>query len=380
MSKNNEHMSSSAFKKYLSEKATSSDKAAFEGGIEEGSFEAEALEGFNSLENDAEAISAINAIEKEVAARTGLKKERKLAIPIWKTMGIAASLLLFVGLGYMMTNVLKTDGTVAKNETKNNDLPKEESNVGLPKDFETLETADSVEDGVEEVDLLDAEFDTEQEAEMPMPAPELDVSTLKEEALSPIRQNSLEKTTADKPAEVSEDFMAEEDEEIAELAPVTTTVSATDASSNYGDDVQLESEISEIAASKKKADNATVRAESKVVGSNSYFNIAKVNVDSKNYNSAIDYFQRSIDNKQHIQESNYYIGFCYYNLNKNVKANKYFDTVIKANSPWASNAKWYKALMYEEKGDTAAAKQLLEDLANGNSGFKNQAKDKLKAY
>jgi hypothetical protein len=40
---------------------------------------------------------------------------------------------------------------------------------------------------------------------------------------------------------------------------------------------------------------------------------------------------------------------------------------------------WYKAVILEESGDLAGAKKILEELANGSSGFKSQAADKLKA-
>ncbi len=68
----------------------------------------------------------------------------------------------------------------------------------------------------------------------------------------------------------------------------------------------------------------------------------------------------------------------YANTNKSTKAIKFYDAVIASNSSLSANAMWYKAALLIQKGDNMGAKTLLNNLANGNSSFKNQAIEKLK--
>lgn len=367
MSENNEHINSSAFKKYLSDKTSSAEKEAFEQSLEEGSFEEEALEGFKSLENDAIAIAAIQEVQQKMAKRTGTKAERSVAFPVWKVMSIAASFILFLGLGYLLTDLIKTDDNLALNEieSKENSLEDlgskdlEEDIVDFESNVDSPKLKQSLEKELGNVNLDRDEME---------PSPPLSI-TVKEDNMV-VKEVVASKVEADRRVQ-NQDLYGEMEEFVDDrIVP-----------SSASDFQELTTENKKERADKSVASSAPVNTESIATSeSNSFFNIAKVNFNSKNYSTAIDYFQSSIDNRQNVQESTYYIGLSYFKLNKNVKAIKYFDDVIESESSWVNSAKWYKVLIYEERGDTASAIELLEQLANGNSAYKNQALDKLKAY
>lgn len=373
MSEQNSHINPSDFENLFSSNLSDAEKNALKDQLNEGSFEAEAMEGFDSLGDDAQALAAIREIKSKVAAKTGLKKERKIAFPIWKSMGIAAAIALFVVGGFFVTNYMEKDPTVAKNET--GPVP-----AFVPKSYEDL--GQSTEEIVTDLELEEDEALIEEPIEI--------LEDKAQESLDAVSLLEQDKETLNKKENTSNyreseyDFANEEDDLVnvndneAGFAPdpspvtVTTTAPAANVRTNANKQVVSKAEELEVVSAAEMAPAG---------GVNSYFNIGKTNYDSRNYSTAISYFQNSLNNNERVVESQYYVAMSYYNLNKSNKALKYFDLVLSNNStPLRYNAMWFKAITLEEKGDKKGAKALFEELANGTSGFKNQAADKLKDY
>lgn len=112
MAEQSPHINSSDLEKYLSGDFSNEKKEKFEEGLEADSFEAGALEGFKSLENDELGYAAIQEVKNQVAKRTGLKEEVDKVFPIRKFLTIAAGLaLLLIGVFLMKedTSVVSVD-------------------------------------------------------------------------------------------------------------------------------------------------------------------------------------------------------------------------------------------------------------------------------
>lgn len=369
MSDQQEHKDSSFFEKYFSKTTSQQEKDAMRDSIAADSFEAEAMEGFESLENDAAALAAIKEVQQQVAKKTGLKQSRQIAFPVWKSLGIAAAVAVFVVAGFMVSNMLENDNAVAKNEQSEPSFKADGFNTELDEpsgDLNGLAEVETLEVVNEEIDEL-LQDDKLVESELALGTKQAETKdVIIEKTPTPV-ESPDEESFSDLAQVQTEDYEAEEIEESADLAPETVVAN---------DLVNVE----EVNAARKEV--ATTISVSKTATESSApavsnYATGKSNYDNRSYSEAINYFQQAVAGNEKVNESNYYMAMSYFNLNKNNKALKFFDQVLTSNSALRYNAMWYKAIILEEKGDINGAKSLLEQLANGTSGFKNQAADKL---
>jgi tetratricopeptide (TPR) repeat protein len=369
MSEQHQHKDSSFFEKYFSKNTSPQEKASMRESVASDSFEAEAMEGFESLENDAEALSAIRDIQQRVAKKTGHEQSHKVVFPVWKSISIAASIAVFVVAGFAISNMLEEDKSVAKNENSESIYrgdastseveeqgssfyeQEEDQSLGtldVAQDAEQLEKrAESVPDEMQ--NEVFAKDEQRQPAPISMDIPEISMSDLPLEQL------------ADEEFEVVDEMIVEE----------AQTIVSNDLVEN------------EIATSGEEAFSLSAVAKTtteSVAFTESNYARGKSSYNDRNYSEAIDYFQKAINSDEKVNESNYYMAMSFFVQNKNSKALKHFNVVLNSNSALRFNAMWYKAIILEESGDLAGAKKILEELANGSSGFKSQAADKLKAF
>lgn len=74
----------------------------------------------------------------------------------------------------------------------------------------------------------------------------------------------------------------------------------------------------------------------------------------------------------------FYSGLCFYHLGQPEKAIQRFDAAINSSiNTFYEEAKWYKALSLEMKGDKAAAKKLMEEIEEEGGFYSNRAKKRL---
>jgi tetratricopeptide (TPR) repeat protein len=327
------------------------------------SFEAEAMEGFESLENDALALSAIRDIQQQVAKKTGLEQSRKVVFPIWKSIGIAASIAVFVVAGFAISNMLEEDKSVAKNENSESIYRGDASN------FEVEEQGSSFYEQEEDqsTGLLDVAQDSEQLDKRAESVPD----EIQNEFLESSVPSALEK-----PEELNSDFVVAQlsDEEFEVVDEIIVEEAQTIVSNDFVENEITTSEeeaFSLSAVAKTTAESVAFTESNYARGKSSY--------NDRNYSEAVDYFQKAINNNEKVNESNYYMAMSFFVQNKNSKALKHFNVVLNSNSALRFNAMWYKAVILEGSGDLAGAKKILEELAMGSSGFKSQAADKLKS-
>lgn len=373
MSDQGPYNNASDFEKYFSGNLSDAKKRALEEQIEEGSFEAEAFEGFNSLGDNAKAASAINDIKKQLAKRTGLKSERKLVFPLWKSLGIAASVLIFLVAGFFLTEFMSKESTVAENETENTSdfIPEksqdlnttlEETKAVFLDSLPSQEAKETIAEKLEEEISEDSKLNKEE------------IQAVKEEEEASSFSNEL----ASEPEEMisNDELSVKKAVEADDLATEVLPPPASDVSSTN----KRSAGESGFTGVEQTTETETL-ADAPAYGDNSYFEIGKKNYGEKKYTDAIVYFQNSLSKGQREVESNYYTAMSYYSMDKTTKAIKYFNFVLNnQGSALRYNAMWYKAIILDERGDKEGAKALLQQLANGSSGFKNQAADKLKSF
>jgi tetratricopeptide (TPR) repeat protein len=358
MSEERNHTNSEALKEYLFGSLSEAKTRQFEEAMEQDAFEKEALEGFNAIEDKAALLAAVKSIEKSVAQKTGKKQERSYAFPIWKISRIAASVVLLIVGAFLVNQFMKTETQVAVNtsdiETEafpipETDLQSELLEVQEIAEFQDIHVVEDIEQEIAPVEDVLAK----KESEKPMPSAD-------------DKTGNKETTTAKVIAPAVSSYNFKEDSGISEF-------DESDVSS-----LSDESVNKQVSATEMQSPAIT---ESRNTNSDkSFFDLGMTNYNAKDYNKAIDYFLEAINNKNNITAAEYYIAMSYYDQNKLSKSLKYFDSVIaKPSSSLANNAKWYKAIILEAKGSSAEAIKLFQELANGNSGFKNQAQDKLDA-
>jgi len=366
MSEKNNHIESSDFKEYFSDKMNADKKTSFENNLEVDSFEKEALEGFQILEDDAAALAAIYDIESEIEKRTNVSFNNSKEISFWKPLAIAASLFFIIGSGFVISKLFKNENTNLADNSLNQKIEHESTAEDTFKEKKRIpEAVEDITEGnrIEEESSFDG---------------------------------SIESINAPKQAERTEAVVPVYEEEV--IAKNTPTLSVTDDAGRYDETVekvvpespsehimQVEEEVVPINAAKTITSSDT---EIRSGNDNSITNIeviesiafkeGKIAYQNKNFNDAINDFQSSINGGENIVESRYYIGMCYMNLNKNNKAIKSFNHVIATNSSLRNNSLWYKSQILLQQGNTNEASIILEELSTGKSSFKNKALEILK--
>lgn len=355
MSENNKNIDSSDFKKYFSDKLSSDEKVDFENSIEEDSFESEALEGFQSLENNALVTASIGEVESKISKRTGITFGKTRSLPFLKPLGIAASVVLVFGSIIYTSTLFKNEEKFAENKKVNQveNITSEENTSITFNNVEDeinseLESIEFEENNIEDIDLL------------------TNSNEKVEDKVAHIKKPALPKAPVDEVAE--DDFF-----EISTLASneKTSSTEAEEVVASVPSSIQSDNGIA-------AADYVTRSAEKKEVEIESNFQRGKQNYKNSNFSEAIGDFQKSSSENKNVIESEYYIAMSYYNLNRHNKAIRSFNNVIESNSSLRSNAMWYKSEVLLQQGKTSDSKKLLEELAKGKSSFKNQAIDKLK--
>jgi TolA-binding protein len=351
MENNYKHISQNEFKKYLAGKMTAQEKAAFEQWVENDPFAKEALEGFLLLENNTKAIELIESESKLLTEKTGyVSKNGAKGIPLFRVIGIAASLILVVGGVVFSYQLLQN----------NNQLAEASSETHL--EFKTPKKERKLKkDAYHSNDSIYELFEEEQELAIPIQTQKkIDLPEIKEE-------NILEKSVAN---------IIADNEDSKPAAPLfSNTFKEEDSVSESAGSSSFES---------RSAAKTTVVAESIVqqdanISTLSY-NKGYEKFQEGNFDQAISFFNESISNQEKVTESNYYIGMSLYYQKKYNKAIKSYDTVIKTGSGGlVNNAKWYKANALIELGKKSDAKVILENLIENNSTFKTQAIEILKS-
>lgn len=343
MSKQFSNISVNDFKKYLSGKMSSAEKKAFEESIEQDEFAKEAFNGFMAIENNK---NALNFIEKSIAAsskKIGLPEieTKNPSISIYKSLSIAAILVLIFGGLWMTYSLLNKTETIAEN--KQNETPIEDY---IDKNEENQEV-DSV---INELEIEDKIFETPSEESVK------EKKDITQRGDAPLKSDALEDYT--------------EDIEVVQ-EPKTNKVATSSEidKSNYG----LSTTKNLI---RSQPSPATQDAEAIEEISVSNYDKAYEFFQSGNLKEAAKLFETSLKENIRVTESMYFLGLSNYYLQDYNKAINNFDAVIQSsNQNLKYNAMWYKADILMKKGNRKAAKKLLIDVANSESIFKTKAKE-----
>ncbi|MEZ4917136.1 MAG: hypothetical protein R2836_09155 [Chitinophagales bacterium] len=359
MSENKTHNSSKEFKDYFSGNMTNEDKLSFENEANQNEFEKEAMEGFQSLENNAEALELIKDIETQIERKTGIKRGKTINFPIWKSLSIAASLLIVVGVGVLLSQFLKNDNSsnLADNKAKTVEAESEPVFIEEPAPItdslvenELLSIDDEI--VAPAIPATTENYKLEEKKPIP-PKVEVPTNTLDNESL---QQNSKKEVQQSAPQET--DNVAIGNNNSVDMLQESGTTSR-----NVVNMVQNDIEEKEV------IETAEV---------NSSYDTASELYKEGQFSSAKNYFKKSISEGKHVAASSYYEAMCEYQLGNNKSAKNKFDQIINSQNSFSNISKWYKADILLKENKPNEAKTLLQDLANGNSSFKKQAEEKLK--
>ncbi|MEZ4977998.1 MAG: tetratricopeptide repeat protein [Chitinophagales bacterium] len=359
MSKSKAHSRAEAFKKYFHSNTDAQEKELIQSEIEMDAFEKEALEGFNTLENSKQVLAAMQAIESKISERTGLERESKIQFPLWRSLGIAASVLLIALGAFTLSKFV---------ERKENQLAvnTETSSEGIEVLAEE-ELVDFEEDSSLS-DLSSNESEVEQEA---LVSSKTDILKPSEEKLN--KEQKMVSTVVSSPSLADEMLMEDTKELTLNFSNDASVQESDNGGYKWNDQEERSSSTSSTTFKQELSSPAMVNTIS------NDFELAKAKYSAGDFNSAIPLFEKAASNSEFKNESNFYIGMSNFNLGRSNKAIKAFDAVIASSSPLKNNSKWFKSILLLDKGQSNEAKNLLNELANGSSTFKQQAIDKLKS-
>ncbi|MCW3127947.1 MAG: hypothetical protein JWO03_3605, partial [Bacteroidetes bacterium] len=123
--------------------------------------------------------------------------------------------------------------------------------------------------------------------------------------------------------------------------------------------------VSGKAMSRKSEDKFTVTPTDNLRAARTLF-------DAGDFKEAGKVYNKVLSDQPDNADALYFGGICEYHNGKNRQAEKSFDKLLKANQ-YVEGSKWYKAQVLIERGKKDEAKQLLRDLINTNSSFKDRA-------
>ena len=99
---------------------------------------------------------------------------------------------------------------------------------------------------------------------------------------------------------------------------------------------------------------------------------ARILFDAGDYKTASKKYNEILSDQPDNADALYFGGISDYLIGKNKQAEKNFDKLLKTNL-YVDGSKWYKANALIDRGKKEEAKQLLRDLINTNSSFKDRA-------
>lgn len=322
---------------------TSAEKKAFEESIEQDEFTKEAFDGYMAMDNNKKAL---NFIEKSIAAsskKIGLPETetKNPSISIYKSLSIAAILVLIFGGLWMTYSLLNKTETIAEN--KENEIPieeyinKDEKNQGLDSAINELEIEDEI-------------FETLSEGSVK------EKKNITPKGDAPLKSDALEDKTED--IEVLQ-------EPKGNRGATSSKINESNNSLNTTDNFMRNEPLPTV-------EDAEAIEEISV----SNYDKAYEFFQSGNLKEAAKLFETSLKENVRATESMYFLGLSNYYLQDYNKAINNFDAVIQSsNQNLKYNAMWYKADILIKKGNRKAAKKLLIDVANSESIFKTKAKE-----
>lgn len=384
-------ISEEAMLAYLQNSLSEEDKQQFEKLLMEDPFAQEALEGLQGAQNIPAVTQSIASVKKRVRERSGAKQGKVIQLHRTNYAWAAAIFGLLIGIGFLMVNYLgnRTE-SIAQNQAKTTDA---ETNL-----VEGKEDGPKFESAV--VDSTLAEQPVTPTDTVGYRTPVAQDIVAKDNAVTLIRKpeagtdyKTVTATGAGKQTNeqnVSVPSVATQNNQASMTNEPARNVSAKEEILNTGN--KRETEPIEIATPSTETVN-----EKKVVKKNknagTAFTMSDMNAASKSNQSGIEEAMKSFNAGEYEKsgllfsevlkkdpnnaDALYFGGISDYINNTNGKGEKNFDKLLKNGNRYTDGSKWYKANILIQKGKTAEAKKLLNDLANSNSSYKERAVKKL---
>ncbi|MCS6934925.1 MAG: tetratricopeptide repeat protein [Chitinophagales bacterium] len=365
---------------YIGNRMSAEERARFEKLLQNDPFAAEALEGLATAGATANCEMRIAHIRNKIRERAGIREARNLRLH-WTVYAYAAAVLgVLLGIGFLLIQLInRPDNSLAM---QNNGAAAEtpiisDSLVGLP------QASDSVLS-------ISAPFSTSNsnlnQSQAPgaviaptgtyatPPAGELQTSfTVTEKAKLSLQQE-------DNTERNDKSFPISSDQEFQSKMIANGNAPSPEAKTNNNAPPVTDKE-GDLLKEPAKADgyysyetsNRIVRSER---ASPPTMDEAMRNFNSGNYKQSAELFDELLKQYPDNADALYFGGISEYILGNTKKSEKNFDKLLKTNR-YNEGSKWYKANILLKKGNKAEAKKLLEEIAQGNSSYKERALNKL---
>jgi tetratricopeptide (TPR) repeat protein len=338
-------------------------------------FAQDALEGMRSAKAPAEMKSVVTSLNAQLREKTGARERKKKGIEIhWATYAYAAVIVgILIGLGFVMIHFISdNDRHLAMNKTvAQESVPvPEEKPIPLPDTTHIAPAKDTIA-------LTDtATMHLSATTTSPAIAGNFSVSSKDKDAQAPAG-GYAKSAPVNAAAPVPKADMVRKAEAATDKKAMNDVVSTykkplIDAKDQA---VQSPPPSSGLTSSEAKVMNEVTTVENASGTPAAKLKAARALFDAGDYKTAAKKYNDILSDQPDNADALYFGGISEYLDGKNRQAEKRFDKLLKTNL-YTDGSKWYKANVLIDRGKKDEAKQLLRDLINSNSTFKDRATKK----
>lgn len=377
-------------------------------------FAQDALEGMRSAAAPVEMKSVVTSLNTQLREKTGVRLQKKKGIEIhWATYAYAAVIVgILIGLGFVMIHFISdNDQRIAMNKIRS------EAQESAPVTEEKIQAAPPASDTMPKVSVNPGTASgTFMMKDSAMTLQGTSGNAVASGSSGPYTYNwtpapvSTSNGLSNQGYTTSAPVLADKKSTPAAAPPVSSTVTQTTRaaqvssesdkdkdevkysvngydlqtgkevkSQNYKSPVaaNFESNVSEpknqeqVAASALKKEKKREAEKANATPADNA-RAARALFDANNFKEAGKAYSKILSDQPDNPDALYFGGICDFYNGKGKQAEKNFDKLIKAGL-FVDGSKWYKANVLIEKGKKDEAKQLLRDLINTNSSFKDRA-------
>lgn len=350
--------------KYIKGRTEGSEKRAVELHISDCEMCSDFVDGLAEMQDAEDIKSIVEEINENIDKQLQTKKR---AFPSW--LKVAAGFILLSSISVLLYNLTKDHLSTIKE-------------VPLTMEKEAPEDASMVLLEIEEQDSKQARADTAEALPPPLPSSE-DITILKDEA------DFFDKDVI-VVAEATHDMIEEKSLPLAPASEETTAIASDESSEIYAKDISgealssaqiYEQQEREVLAEKSKRREyfskttaPVIEAEEKAEESITPFDLAVREFDNGHYSKALSI----LNTLQKNDTVSFYKGMAHYHLEDFRQAiTELKELQNKTHFVYAQHAQWYNALAHIKAGDTAKAKDILENIVNRKGPFASPALEKL---
>ena len=357
-------------------------------------FAQDALEGMRSSAAPTEIDTVVTSLNTQLREKTGVREKKAKGIEIhWATYAYAAMIVgILIGLGFVMIHFISDkEQRLAMNKTApqaQESVPVTEAKPQAPVQdssaavlYDKAPAYDTISGGLVTGNTMTTTISSGASSNLTKDANKDNASIntpsgYASALAAPAKADQPQKSTANNLVTANTEQKAKAPaEKKRELNEIQTTKNSKIAEDKNGADAESGFIIDKVVPSSTPSYALARKEESTSASPSDNLKIARALFDAGDYKIAAKKYSAVLSDQPDNADALYFGGICDYLNGKGRQAEKNFDKLIKSNQ-YTDGAKWYKANILLDKGKKDEAKQLLRDLVNSNSSFKDRAAKK----